>query len=301
MDILVDYLAFTSKIHTPNDIIWWLGLNDVQFRSGKPRNGWLNCSYSNGLRIMWGGRDDMAVEMSGTGCRFLETCNSNDFDWCKFFNIILDYGKEMNISRLDIACDEKEGILSFPLMVRHTKLEKYICKARNRRWIDGNEQSIIFGATSSDTRLRIYNKALERGVDGHWIRAEFQFRDQAADSFLFNLRHEKSIGSTYSGVLYNFLRYTKENPETLNGNYDSATICGWWQKFVNTSKKIKNIRVGGLEYNLSSLLEYVEQQCSSSLKTLTLAYDGDISIILEMMEKAKINKKQKMLLESLRI
>jgi DNA relaxase NicK len=299
MDILVDYLAFSSKIHSPSDILKWLGLEEVQFIEGRPIHGWTHCNYASGIRILYGGRDDIGVEMSGTGCRFLESCNELNWDWPKFFNEVQDHDKDMNISRLDIACDEKEGILNFEKMVKHTKQGRYISKAHNKRWIDGNEQSLIFGATTSDTRLRIYNKALERGVEGHWIRAEFQFRNEAADSFLFNLRHEKEIGTTYSGVLNNYLRFTRENPDDLNYHYEDAHVCAWWRKFAGTSRKIKNIRVGGMEYNLGNVLDYVQNQCSSSLKTLMMAYEGDFTKILDMIENAKLSKKQKMLLETI--
>ena len=74
--------------------------------------------------------------------------------------------------------------------------------------VAGDEEEVIFGASSSSTRLRIYNKALERGVAGPWVRVEFQLRDEAANSFLANLlAREGRIGETYGGVLLNYLRY----------------------------------------------------------------------------------------------
>ncbi len=45
--------------------------------------------------------------------------------------------------------------------------------------LDGLEQAgstVYIGAPSSDFRIRIYDKALEQGVDGHWIRVELVMR-----------------------------------------------------------------------------------------------------------------------------
>ena len=151
-----------------------LGLQKVDWEQ-KARDGWLCHEFFGGIHLYHGGRDDAGVELSGAGCRMLETCNGNSFDWIGLFGYIREQGDEMNVSRLDVAGDEEE---------------------------------VIFGASSSSTRLRIYNKALERGVAGPWVRVEFQLRDEAANSFLANLlAREGRIGETYGGVLLNYLRY----------------------------------------------------------------------------------------------
>lgn len=114
----------------------------------------------------------------------------------------------MNVSRLDVAGDDKSDGLNLDRITQQTRQRKYICKARRCVWMSGDEEEVIFGASSSSTRLRIYNKALERGVAGPWVRVEFQLRDEAANSFLANLlAREGRIGETYGGVLLNYLRY----------------------------------------------------------------------------------------------
>ena len=54
--------------------------------------------------------------------------------------------------------------------------KEYICKSRKVFWTQGCEEAIYFGSATSDRRLRIYNKAMERKVGYHWIRVEFQLR-----------------------------------------------------------------------------------------------------------------------------
>ena len=295
MDILIDYLTFTLKEYTYSDLIDLLGLRDVQFVAGRAYNGWQECNYCNGVKLLLGGREDVCADLSGVGCRFLETANGDSFDWASLLSW-LEHEPRANISRLDVACDDKTGLLQMPKMVKYTADGKYISRARKRRWISGDEESIIFGSPSSDTRLRIYNKALERGVKGEWLRAEFQFRDQAADSFILNLEHVKDIGLCYGGVMNNYLRYTIINPETCDGHYERVPTVRWWREFLGTVAKIKNITVGGMEYNYGTLVDYLEKQVASSIRTYVLANGGDISGLLEMAQKAKLSKKQRMML-----
>ena len=232
----------------------------------------------------------------------LETCNRNSFDWIGLFSYIREQGDEMNVSRLDVAGDDKSGGLDLDRITQQTRQRKYICKARRCVWMSGDEEEVIFGASSSSTRLRIYNKALERGVAGPWVRVEFQLRDEAADSFLANLlAREGRIGETYGGVLLNYLRYTTSVPGFPETNYNRLNTVGWWDKFVGTAEKIKNIKVGGLEYNYFNLESFVVRQCAGALKAYVDVHGGDVGPLLDVISKARLSKKHEELLRQLRM
>ena len=96
MNILIDYLRFTSKIHNWVDLAEMLGLQKVDWEQGKARDGWLCHEFFGGIHLYHGGRDDAGVELSGAGCRMLETCNGNSFDWVALFSYIREQGDEMN-------------------------------------------------------------------------------------------------------------------------------------------------------------------------------------------------------------
>lgn len=301
MDILVDYLRFTSKIHSWVDLVELLGLEKVEWEAGKARDGWVNHDYFSGMHIYHGGRDDIGVEFSGAGCRTLETCNDLDFNWIGLFRYIVDQGKDMNISRLDVAGDDQSGILDLDQITRATRARKYICKARRCVWMAGDEEEVIFGSSKSATRLRIYNKALERGVDGPWVRVEFQLRDEAADSFILNLLQLGEIGRTYGGVLLNYLRFTTRDPGSSQNNYDRIPTAAWWSRFVGSAEKIKNITVGGMEYNYFNLESFIIKQCASSLRAYVAAHGGSIDTLLELISRAKLSKKHEELLKQMKV
>ena len=129
INILIDYLRFTSKVHNYVDLVELLGLEKVVWEAGKARDGWLYHEYFSGIHVYHGGRDDAGIELSGAGCRTLETCNGNSFDWLGLFRYIVDQGDEMNVSRLDVAGDDLDGVLKMPTLVQYTAQRKYISKA----------------------------------------------------------------------------------------------------------------------------------------------------------------------------
>lgn len=193
MQILVDFLTFSDKKEKFDFWLDFFNFDLDEFQDIAPARGWLQHKYFGGIHVYFCGRDDIGFEFSGRGCRSLESLNQLSFDWLKLFRMLFDMN--IHISRLDIACDETEGILNFDKLFKSTAAHKYVCRARRRVYSQGDECCIIFGSPQSDTRLRIYDKALERSSalhddtinDEHWIRVEMQMRNDAAMSFVRNL------------------------------------------------------------------------------------------------------------------
>lgn len=302
MKVLIDYLTMTSKIHSHWQLLEFLGVKEQSFIEMSGRYGWQNRLYYRGISVLFGGsREDVCLELSGTGCRTVEEVSGNTFDWFKFlqgFEFHLRIG-EMNVSRLDIAGDDHEGILKYRCMSMHCRRRRYICKARWNMWTDGAEQAIYFGSPASDRRLRIYNKALERGLEGEdWIRVEMQMRNKNALSFLLNWFREKDIGGCYAGVLLDFLRFTTTTVQ--NDNYSRCKVCLWWDKFIDRIGMCPQLYVDGGVYSLWHVQNFLERQASSSLKLWLEANGGDWEDIVAMIEHAKLNSRQMQLLDKIR-
>ena len=73
--VLYDWLSFTSKVHTPEDLISALGLSQCPWQEIKGAHGYRDRKYFSCISIHYNGREDMGVwvEMSGQGCRTFET------------------------------------------------------------------------------------------------------------------------------------------------------------------------------------------------------------------------------------
>lgn len=299
MNVLIDYVTMTSKIHNIQHFIDRIGVGACPMLEMPGRYGWSTRLYYRGISVLYGGREDVCLEISGTGCRTVEELSGNTFDWFRCFQGFEDdlMVQEVNVSRLDIAGDDLEGILNYRRMALHCRHRRYICKARWNMWTDGDEQAIYFGAPSSDRRLRIYNKALEQGQEGHWIRAEMQMRNKNAVSFLLNWFRRKDIGACYAGVLRDFLRFTTTTPE--NNHHSRCETAPWWDKFIDQVGNCPQLYIDGGEYTLWHVQRFLERQAASSLKLWLQANNGDFQDIIDMIEGAKLNSRQKQLLEQI--
>lgn len=164
-------------------------------------------------------------------------------------------------------------------------------------WTDGAEQAIYFGSPASDRRLRIYNKAMERGVEGPWIRAEMQMRNKNAVSFLLNWFQRKDIGGCYSAVLRDFLRFTVSPIQ--NRNYNRTTTALWWDEFLGQLGSCPQLYVNGGAYTLWHVQRFIERQAASSLKLFLEANNGDWEDLVAIIERAKLNSRQLHLLDQI--
>ena len=72
--VLHDWLSFTSKDHTPDELIAALGLSHCPWTDTKGARGYLDRKFFGSISIHYNGREDMGVwcEMSGQGCRNFE-------------------------------------------------------------------------------------------------------------------------------------------------------------------------------------------------------------------------------------
>lgn len=300
MNILVDWLTLSIRKMELQKLLEILHLENEKMEEGYSR--WLGRKlYLGGISIHYG--EYIILEMSGSGCRFLESLYDNKIDWIDFIEQFLCL-EGSHLARLDIACDDKpeegeKGILSFKTIARHCIQRRYVCRSTKKPVLQQlGEESVIFGRPTSDRRLRIYNKAMERGVEGHWMRAEFQLRNEAALSYYMRALELHDIGQAYQGMLYDYLRFTREVNDFDSKNQSRLTVTRWWKTFCNNAKKIKGFYVGGLEYNLESLERYLGNQTSSSMKTYIEAHGGDVSGLLNMAQSATYNKKQEFLIKT---
>ena len=209
--VMYDWVSITSKIHSPQNFIELLGMQNVSWELVKGARGYMDRLYWGSISIHYNGREDMGVwlEMSGQGCRSFETFGNGDYE--SLFDEVRQNSGEMNLTRLDVAFDDHEGLLDFGVLLEDTRSFDYVSKARrwdiSESWDDLKRvkgYSIYHGRKVSEILIRIYDKAAERGFDDgrHWIRVELQLRDSRALAFL---DASGEIGDRFSGVLRNYL------------------------------------------------------------------------------------------------
>lgn len=327
MKIIIDALTVSFKYDAVVDLIDWLNIESIINMTQPRKSKWYHSGiYYPGLNIAWNYTDgsaqiidpgitDTLLDLSGKGCRLIEQLNK-DWNWFGFLDRFGDHliDKSAHISRIDIACDcFAEDPLRYEQILKATEQEHYVCLSSDVRWISGTERCIYFGSPKSARMLRIYDKALEQGKDGIWIRLELQLRNDSAMSVYLTHRtcSDLTIGQIYVGMLRNYIRFVVVPRGQdiyqikLQGNTARLNNKIWWDKFIGEAEALPQLYLPGEEYTLDRLDHYIKKQLSSSLKAYISAdsrVDQRITMITGMLDTimdAELNPKQRIMLDQL--
>ena len=185
----------------------------------------------------------ICVSMSGNGCRAFETMSklgakdkqgTQSVAFPALFQL-LTADETSNVSRIDIACDDREGYLDMVQIIAKTRANAVNSRMR---WKDIHESidgvnkagaTVYIGAPSSEFRVRIYDKALEQGVEGHWIRVELVMRSANANAFVEDMTNSENVGKLAAQVINDKFSFIERD----DSNISRCTVCDWWQNFVD--------------------------------------------------------------------
>lgn len=269
--ILFDWLTITSKIDSKESIFFLLGLDS--FTNFAPCNG--RYGYRDGITyehisVYYNGREEMGVclDISGQGCRAFETYGNGDFK--RLFKLCISDSDNYHITRLDVAYDDKIGILNIDTVYKETEKNHYLSKFRGYTLEKSDKGTCIYiGSKTSEILFRCYDKAKERNreEDGHWVRWEMLLRRERALAFISEyMQCEEDIGRVFSGVLNNYVRYVK--PNRTDSNMKRWQSQKWWLKFTQSCERISLYTPCDVEYNLAKCEDYIYRQAGNALDTL---------------------------------
>lgn len=271
---LIDWLTFTVKGSSVDQVKSLIGLVDqaVHWEVLGGCNGYPQSEFYAGVRIMYGASDDMGIccNMSGQGCRSFETFGMGD--WIKLFDILVSLGDNINITRCDLAFDDHTGVLDLERIQADTNDGNYTAKFRWWKCEYGSEGiSMYYGSPQSKIRLRIYDKAAERGFENqHWIRVELQLRDGNADSAVRYLYSGMAISTVFTGVLRNYIQFRE--PNDLDSNKSRWPLANYWAKFLDGAAPLTLWVKPGVEYNLFNLQRFVIEQAGNAISCYVAIY-----------------------------
>lgn len=266
--VLFDWLSFTTKKHTPEELIEALHLTRVPFEDIKGANGYQDRKYFGSISIHHNGREDMGVwcEMSGQGCRTFESVS--DMSWTELFEWIRL--NECHMTRLDVAFDDHSGVFEMDDVFADTDDGNFISRSNWSQVIstcvyEVKAKSVFVGSPKSLVRVRIYDKAKERHCEPgtHWNRVELMLRDERSSGFLEVLRSGLPIGDAFSGVLLNYLRFVE--PDEDDSNKWRWPMTDYWTRLLTMLTPISVYTAPGVEYNLDRATQYVFRQAGNAI------------------------------------
>ncbi len=244
--IVIDWLEITlpddfrlqNKYHSLKHYIRILG---AKF-STAPRgmNGYLTRIIYGKAEILMDGSEGMGVHiiLSGQALRQMDNDPLTFLHWC------LHHGGK--VSRIDLALDDVSGELTLNRVKRAVRAGAASCKAKQYRHMESGKvstgeitgETFYFGSAKSDTQYRIYDKAAEQGLEGHWVRCEGQYRHENAHRVAQLVHAAKfDIGPVFCGLLRGYLNFLK--PSKTDSNKGRWKVASWWLNLLEHAEKIK--------------------------------------------------------------
>ena len=282
--VLVDWLTFSVKEKDPAIVIQeYLGMEPELFQDA----GYGLLGYNRVLRfsdicVCYEGRENkffkdmgVCVSMSGNGCRTFETMSKLTRDkGTSPFPVLFQHlraDESANVSRIDIACDDQDGYLNMEQIVEKVQTNELNSRMTKRSVIvsyDGTRRSgstVYIGAPSSDFRIRIYDKALEEGVEGHWVRVELVMRQKNANAFIEQAVSAPSIGKLAAQVVNDKLSFIERD----DSNISRYTVCDWWREFVDELEAVRLVARCVVQHSVERIENWVDAQIGPSLAIIT--------------------------------
>jgi phage replication initiation protein len=270
--VLYDWLSFTSKQHTPEQLIEALGLSHCPWTDTKGARGYMDRKYFGCISIHYNGREDMGVwcEMSGQGCRNFEDLSTLSNKWDDLIGFI--HSNSLHMTRLDVAYDDHTGVLDIDQLAKDTEAQHFISRMNYWQVVRSSEgTSVQIGSPKSKVLVRIYDKAAERGFDDgrHWVRVELQMRDSRAEEFS---KIPMPVGEAFAGVLLNYLRFVQ--PDADDSNKSRWETADYWYNLIGDVSRIKIFTVPGGAYNLERCKHYVFDMAGNAIDAMLQVYDS---------------------------
>lgn len=286
LEALIDWCAFTvSDQESFARVSELFGIGPEEFlQMPKGGFGYKSQVRCGNISIYSDGKPDMGihVEMTGQGCRQFE---SRSGKWRELISRVFEVGG--HFTRVDVAIDDREGY--FSLLEVREKMERRELRSRFKEGRDTTSfsfsdesrrdgKTLYFGSTKSDAKIRIYDKAVEQGVDGLWIRTELECRRERANILARYLADSEDVGAIVAGVLKNYLAFV--DPST-DSNKARWSISPWWEKFLGSVERLK-LAMKKAERTIEQVREWFEKQAAPSLALLLKFEGGDLDYLVKL-------------------
>ena len=302
--IIIDWISFSTRGHKPTDLIEILGLQDYTFEVLNGMHGYQYRHYFGGISIHFcenpaAQNGYIWLEMSGQGCRTFETYGTGDYE--KLFRLSRDFPNDCRFKRIDVAFDDRTGVLDINHICNETRLEHYTSRLKTYESIYSNAgNSAYFGRKTSNVLIRFYDKAMERGFndgDLHWIRCELQLRDVNSQGFV-NKLEDTSLQDLYVNVLRNYVCFRV--PDEFDTNKSRWEVASWWEEFLSGAVPQSVYEKPGVPYNVSVVTHYIRTQPLGSLRLIIELFGAQALIDLILNEPLPKNPKYKRLIAEYR-
>lgn len=223
------------------------------------------------------------VEISGQGCRQLES-SGRVTDWQAFVRQVHAMGGKY--TRFDVALDDKVGLLGLDTikeamlkktysghMTTFEPHEKYDLRTGKYK-----HRELRLGSRTSENYIRVYDKALEQRVEGHWIRFEIEVKGDRAN--LVAMLFADQGMSPLLGYIRSVIDFKEEGATVVKSRW---RLADWWVAFLEGADKVR-LKLETKQANLDQITRWLYKQVSASLALYLESEGGDLDSLLKLID-----------------
>jgi len=207
----IDWLAGT----VPHDTGYFLPdvMNVFEdWVTGKPLKGYDNVVIHKPTQTVMAqntSRDDMGthVRMSGESLQYVRALGVDEFD------VIAAIRRETgHLTRLDLAIDVNLPSSWIKRLYEQMSEGKAETRVRTYRYMESSTGNTLYvGSRSSETFLRIYDKAGQLGIGGDLTRIELEFKSKRADSVGGMILESDDVGALLLSLLRGHVDFVEDS------------------------------------------------------------------------------------------
>lgn len=289
--ILFDWLSFTSRFHSAETILDFLGLSEsgLTFRNAPGHRTYKDSIIYGEIHICYNSETNPGVwvEMSGQGCREFEQHSRKSFQ--EIFIEIIENPKDYHISRLDVAYDDFNKKIDIKKLRKETENLNFVSKFKDpviEYSVRSGGLTVYFGSFQSDVYMRCYDKARERHREDitDWVRWEVVLKNDIAFNFVRQVyENGETIGCIFFGLINNYIRFII--PDRSQTNLSRLKTAKWWLNWIECIDQISVYTPKNTSYNLSRCEAYGYGIAGNAIATLI-----DIKGVTEFCKELKKNK-----------
>ncbi|EAE3409292.1 TPA: XRE family transcriptional regulator [Listeria monocytogenes] len=222
------------------------------------------------------------IEMKGQGCRqFEHFLLAQKRTWFDFFLAVFD--AEGIFKRLDLAVNDKVGLLDIPELVKKCEAEECVSIFRtfknyrsgdlvhkHEKFDMGN--TLYIGSMQTDIYFCIYEKDYEQYVK-HGIpleespvknRFEIRLKNERALQAIIDLISNRDLGETIFAIINRYMRFADKEP---NKRRTKWKMNANWAYFLGQNQRRLKLTLEPEPYNYTQTLRWLAHQVAPTLKS----------------------------------
>ena len=253
------------------------------------------------------------LELKGRGCRQFESfLLAQRRSWFDFFRDCLASGAVMK--RLDLAINDRVGILDIPELTRKCKNEECISLFRSFKSYRSGElvrseekldmgNTLYIGSLKSEVYFCLYEKDYEQymklgiPLEDTETKNRFEIRlknDRAAHA-MTDLLRGKSIERTTFSIINRYLRFVNQDERKRRTQWETNERWLW---FIGENRREIQLTTAPQPYTIERTLNWLSHQVAPTLKmAMKLDQLKETTYIKDMLREAKLSERHTKILE----